>query len=64
MFTVSCPICQKRMEVRDLSEWPNFPFCGQRCRTIDLGRWLGGAYRVPDDTAPAPADPADSDPVP
>ena len=47
MFQVSCPICQKRMEVRDLSEWPNFPFCSQRCRMIDLGRWASEEYRVP-----------------
>jgi hypothetical protein len=34
------------MEVRDFSEWPNFPFCSERCRTIDLGRWLGETYRL------------------
>jgi endogenous inhibitor of DNA gyrase (YacG/DUF329 family) len=22
------------------------PFCSQRCRTIDLGSWLTGAYRI------------------
>jgi len=22
------------------------PFCSQRCRTIDLGKWLDGGYRV------------------
>ena len=27
------------------------PFCSERCRTIDLGRWLLGHYRVPDETA-------------
>lgn len=26
---------------------PEFPFCSQRCRLIDLGQWLDGAYRVP-----------------
>lgn len=24
-----------------------FPFCSQRCRTIDLGAWLTEEYRVP-----------------
>jgi endogenous inhibitor of DNA gyrase (YacG/DUF329 family) len=33
--------------------WPDFPFCCARCRLIDLGRWLGGAYRI------AAADPED-----
>ena len=23
------------------------PFCSARCKQIDLGRWLGEAYRVP-----------------
>jgi len=23
------------------------PFCSERCRMADLGRWLGGEYRVP-----------------
>jgi endogenous inhibitor of DNA gyrase (YacG/DUF329 family) len=28
------------------ADWPEFPFCSPRCRTIDLGRWLGETYRV------------------
>jgi endogenous inhibitor of DNA gyrase (YacG/DUF329 family) len=24
-----------------------FPFCSDRCRAIDLGRWLGEEFRVP-----------------
>jgi endogenous inhibitor of DNA gyrase (YacG/DUF329 family) len=35
------------MEGRSLQEWPNFPFCSPRCKTIDLGRWLGESYRIP-----------------
>jgi endogenous inhibitor of DNA gyrase (YacG/DUF329 family) len=23
------------------------PFCSERCRLIDLGRWLGEKYRIP-----------------
>ncbi|HVR68263.1 MAG TPA: DNA gyrase inhibitor YacG [Verrucomicrobiae bacterium] len=23
------------------------PFCSQRCADVDLGRWIGGDYRVP-----------------
>lgn len=39
-----CPICGKpATEERR-------PFCSRRCATIDLGRWIGGNYRVP--TAP------------
>ncbi len=25
------------------------PFCSTRCKTIDLGRWLGENYSVPGD---------------
>ena len=28
-------------------EWPDWPFCSKRCKTIDLGRWLSGAYQIP-----------------
>ncbi len=29
------------------------PFCGERCKMADLGRWLGGEYRVPGEPLPA-----------
>lgn len=35
------------MEKRSLAECPSFPFCSPRCRTIDLGRWLGETYCIP-----------------
>ncbi|HUB98050.1 MAG TPA: DNA gyrase inhibitor YacG [Stellaceae bacterium] len=48
-----CPICGKPAE-------PRFrPFCSARCKTIDLGRWLGDRYAIPGDEPPdgdAPAD--------
>jgi len=28
------------------NEYPEYPFCSKRCRTIDLGRWLGEGYRI------------------
>ncbi len=31
------------------ADYPDYPFCTRRCRTIDLGRWLGEGYRVADD---------------
>jgi endogenous inhibitor of DNA gyrase (YacG/DUF329 family) len=24
-----------------------FPFCSDRCKLLDLGKWLGEEYRVP-----------------
>jgi endogenous inhibitor of DNA gyrase (YacG/DUF329 family) len=35
------------MEGHSAAEWPEFPFCSRRCKTIDLGRWLGETYRIP-----------------
>jgi endogenous inhibitor of DNA gyrase (YacG/DUF329 family) len=46
MITAHCPICDRLMEGRIQADWPQFPFCSERCRRIDLGRWLGEAYRV------------------
>jgi endogenous inhibitor of DNA gyrase (YacG/DUF329 family) len=40
-------------------ENPAFPFCSERCKLIDLGKWLGDGYAIPskpeedeDDQAP------------
>ena len=38
-----CPICKKSVKAAD----PNFPFCSDRCRTIDLGKWASGSYVIP-----------------
>jgi len=45
-----CPIC-KKPSVPD-----HRPFCSARCKTIDLGKWLGGEYRVPTDEVPEAGD--------
>ena len=47
MIKASCPICQREMRGKTLSDWPQFPFCSDRCKLIDLGRWLGEKYSVP-----------------
>lgn len=39
-----CPSCKR--EVLGRPENPCFPFCSERCRAIDLGKWLGGEYRI------------------
>ena len=46
MIKVRCPICERRMSGQGPKEWPDWPFCSPRCKLIDLGRWLGGAYRL------------------
>jgi uncharacterized protein len=38
-----CPICKKETTHADN---PFQPFCGERCKLIDLDNWLEGRYRV------------------
>jgi uncharacterized protein len=40
--TLRCPICKKKVT----STNPDFPFCSDRCRQIDLGKWASGAYVI------------------
>jgi endogenous inhibitor of DNA gyrase (YacG/DUF329 family) len=40
---MKCPICGKPTIWKDN---PNRPFCSERCRTIDLGKWAGEEYTV------------------
>ena len=41
-ISLRCPIC--RTLVLRTSE--DFPFCSDRCRTIDLGKWASGGYVI------------------
>ena len=36
-----CPICGK------LATEASKPFCSERCRDVDLNRWLSDAYVIP-----------------
>jgi hypothetical protein len=49
-MTTPCPICGNPVSYdEDLpaSASKHFPFCSDRCKLIDLGRWLDGKYQVP-----------------
>jgi hypothetical protein len=41
---VRCPICNRECDIPD--DATHRPFCSSRCKTIDLGNWLGEAYRI------------------
>ena len=53
-----CPICKHQVDESEKDRKGSFfPFCSERCKLIDLGRWLGGKYQIPvkqedPDTAP------------
>lgn len=51
-----CPVCKRPVKSeREVN--PNAPFCTARCKAVDLGRWLSGAYSLPVlDEAPSEAD--------
>lgn len=40
--TLHCPICRKTVAL----DSPDVPFCSDRCRTIDLGKWASGDYKI------------------
>lgn len=49
---LKCPTCGRPVPAPgDHSAGPGagrsaFPFCSDRCRLADLGKWLDGAYRI------------------
>jgi uncharacterized protein len=55
--TVPCPICKRPIPA---AQRDHRPFCSARCKTIDLGNWLGGTYAVPS----TPADDEDGGALP
>ncbi|MGA2101388.1 MAG: DNA gyrase inhibitor YacG [Candidatus Sulfotelmatobacter sp.] len=60
-----CPICKKAVT----STAPDFPFCSDRCRVIDLGKWASGGYVISSPVTDADESiredsPEDSDPEP
>ena len=40
--SLRCPTCRALV----LSTGENFPFCSDRCRVIDLGKWASGEYVI------------------
>ena len=37
-----CPTCRKVVLATD----KDFPFCSDRCRVLDLGKWASGEYKI------------------
>ena len=37
-----CPTCGAVVQPKD----EDFPFCSDRCRKIDLGKWAMGVYKI------------------
>jgi endogenous inhibitor of DNA gyrase (YacG/DUF329 family) len=44
----TCPICKKEVSLGT----PDFPFCSERCRIIDLGNWASEKYVISSPATP------------
>lgn len=55
-----CPICRKPVDLE--SEFA--PFCGERCKLIDLGNWATERYTIPVDLTEEDVANIDSDSSP
>ena len=40
--TLRCPTCRTIV----LAGSEDFPFCSDRCRVLDLGKWASGDYKI------------------
>ena len=40
--TVRCPTCKTIVPI----DSADVPFCSDRCRLLDLGKWASGEYRI------------------
>jgi endogenous inhibitor of DNA gyrase (YacG/DUF329 family) len=55
---MKCPSCGKQVE------WEQNlfrPFCSERCKLIDLGKWVNEEYRVPGREVPTQGEDKESD---
>jgi endogenous inhibitor of DNA gyrase (YacG/DUF329 family) len=50
---LQCPQCGSQFD-RSVSRYA--PFCSQRCKLIDLGKWLDEKYRIPGEPSESPGE--------
>jgi len=53
---IFCPVCKKETAWKDN---PFRPFCSERCRLVDLGRWASEDYRIAGEKKSLPEDTKD-----
>ncbi len=41
---IHCPVCGRQFDSETATA---MPFCSDRCRQVDLGRWLSEQYGLP-----------------
>lgn len=50
-----CPICQSPVPAPEPGVKSFRPFCSDRCKLVDLGKWFSESYAIPG----PPADPSE-----
>ncbi len=48
MRIARCPLCGRDFPADPSTRPKSYPFCTERCRLVDLGRWFNGEYKVSD----------------
>jgi len=64
MINGRCPICSKPYAIDAIDDLKSFPFCSERCRLIDVGRWANARYAIPDDPAKERSEPNETASLP
>ncbi len=59
MPKINCRNCGKGLSYKSIGDLPFFPFCSERCRLIDLGKWVEEGHRIEEPFAPDKADETD-----
>ena len=54
-----CPNCGQPVHAGPEDRWR--PFCSERCKLVDLGRWLDGEYAIPAEPVAPDGKDAESD---
>jgi len=46
MKRARCPTCKRKVETDPDTRPKDYPFCSERCRLLDLSKWLQGEFRI------------------
>ena len=52
MAEFRCRTCGRKVICERLEDAPTLPFCSERCRLLDLGKWFDGEHVIPGEPLP------------
>ncbi len=50
MPVIACRRCKKVLQYERVKDLPHFPFCSEKCKLLDLGKWLDAEHRIAGDS--------------